>query len=90
MIKSTATIASHYWRRLISKTPRALRHLQKAIGTIGAASVAGIVFINQYGVGTEWKEVLGKIGIVAASMIAGLQFATTQPEIQREIPDENI
>jgi hypothetical protein len=78
----------HYWKRLVSQTPKALKKLRNLCAGVSAGLFASVALIDQFSIATDWKELLVKIAIVAAGISAGIaggaQFATTDPNLQEE------
>lgn len=73
-----------YWKRFWSNTPKALKKLQKILGSIsaGLATIAAglLVYDNMKDIAT----ICGIISIVLGGICTGLQFATTDKELQNQ------
>lgn len=80
-----------YWKRLISKTPKALQRIQILLGMLLAPITAGLAIVNQTEQPILYK-VLQNAVVTLPIVIAFLQFATTKKELQDPHPDntENL
>lgn len=71
-----------YWLRFKSETPKAIKRLQLLCGAVAASSIAAIGIIDQFGMATDWKEMLVKIALVATGGATFLQFTTKDKSLQ--------
>jgi len=78
-----------YWKRLLSKTPAALRKIQILLGALLAPVSAGLAVVNQTEQPLLYK-VLQNAVITLPIVIAFLQFATTSKELQEMDNNDNI
>jgi len=75
-----------YWKRLISETPKALKKLRLIAGSIAAMCTAMAVPLATFEKTQKVAIVLGIIGGVMTGVAAGCSFATTDPDLQNNIP----
>ena len=73
-----------YWKRFLSNKPKALKKLQKILGSVsaGLASIAAGLLVYD-----EMKMisiVCGIISIILGGVCTGLQFATSDKELQNQ------
>jgi len=80
---------SHYWKRFISGTPKALVVLRNVSLGIAAAATAGLVIIAQYPELNDFKSICIKALFVASAFAAGLQMSTSSPTLgETKIPED--
>lgn len=80
---------SHYWKRFVSGTPKALAVLRNISLGIAAAATAGLVIIAQYPELNDFKGICIKALFVASAFAAGLQMSTNSPTLgETKIPEK--
>jgi len=72
---------SHYWKRFVSGTPKALAVLRNISLGVAAAATAGLVIIAQYPELIEFKPICIKGLFIASAFAAGLQMSTNSPNL---------
>jgi len=77
----------YYFKRLISKTPKALQKIQILLGAILAPVTAGLAIVNQVEQPILYK-VLQNAVVTLPIVIAFLQFATTSKDLQEPNNDQ--
>lgn len=78
---------NQYWRRFKSRTPRALKKLQRLMIAISGASGAAMALLYQYDMGgTTLFSILTYVASAAAFAVTMLQFATTDSGLSETTP----
>lgn len=70
-----------YWKRFLSETPKALKKLQKVMGSISVATATMSASLLVYEESKSVAITLGIISAICGGITAGLQFATTDKEL---------
>ena len=70
-----------YWKRFLSDTPKALKKLQKVMGSISVATATMSASLLVYEESKSVAITLGIISAICGGIAAGLQFATTDKEL---------
>jgi hypothetical protein len=78
-----------YWLRFVSKTPEALKGIQRLMGAIAVASAAAIAIMDQLKIDEPGMlSVFKYMAVAAAFSVPILQFATTDKSLQKQDTNE--
>lgn len=79
-----------YWLRFVSKTPKALKDLQRLMGAIAVASGAAIGIMNQFTIDMPLMlNIFKYMAVAAAFAVPILQFSTSDKDLQKTNPNES-
>ena len=70
-----------YWKRFLSETPKGLKNLQRIFGSISVATLTMSTSLLAFDKTKNIAITLGIVSAISAGIAAGLQFATTDPNL---------